>query len=109
MSFTKNPVTINAKFLKATGYLREIAYADGSPGLQFLGNTVPETISINLGDYGLTPPEGHVYIKEYGEHEGVLEALIDQGIADPVGRVQFGPFNASAWLVRIDFNPTKEN
>lgn len=37
------------------------------------------------------PAEGHVFIKDYSENEGVLNCLIDQGIVSkPVREVQAG-------------------
>jgi hypothetical protein len=96
--------TINAKFVNTTGHVRKANYADGSLALLITNYEGRETLSTNLGAYGLVAPEGHVYVKGVSEHEGLPEALELAGIASkiPNGRVTFGPFDSYAWLMKVE-------
>lgn len=77
-------------------------YADGSLSLSVVSDDPQDlTISINLSAYGLTAPESHIFVKDYSEHEGLPQALIEAGIAEPVERVEFGPFDGAAWLMKV--------
>ena len=87
--------------------LRTARYADGSLALIASatdedGFPDQETLSINLGVYGLTPPPGCVYVKDYSEHEGLPQALVEAGVGTIENAVTFGPFNASAALFRLN-------
>lgn len=99
---------INATFIKLSdARLEHLHYGDGSLAVVASGSNepTPVTLSVNLGMYGMTPPKGCIYVPEYGKHEGLPGALIDAEVADPIERVQFGPFDASAWLMRLT-NPS---
>lgn len=61
----------------------------------------PETLSVNLEQLGLRPPEGHVYVKDVSEHEGLPDALVKAGIAEKVREVEFGDYDSKAWLMRV--------
>lgn len=61
----------------------------------------PEVLSVNLVEYGLIPPEGHVYVRDCSEHEGLPDALVEAGVAVKVRQVEFGPFDSTAWLMRV--------
>lgn len=53
-----------------------------------------ETLSVNLAGYGMIPPPGHVYVKDYAEHEGLPRALEEAGVAFIVGApVPIGPYS----------------
>jgi len=60
-----------------------------------------ETLSVNLGAYGMYPPLGHVYVRNYAEHEGLPQALADAGIVRLVEPITFGPFNVAGYLVEV--------
>lgn len=66
-----------------------------------------ETFSTNLSHYDMHPPEGHVYIKSYAEHEGLAEALAELGLVTIVEPVTFGPFG-NGHLVKLADTLTKE-
>lgn len=89
-------------------------YTDGSlalvaEDLDEYGLPNTETFSVNLGPaYGLNPPEGHVYIKDYAEHEGLASALAEVGIVTIVEKVHFGPHSSTAHLVKINDALVKE-
>lgn len=57
-------------------------YGDGSPALALYDNEGEEAavVTVSLAGYNVTPPEGHVFIKNYSENEGVLKPLIEAGI-----------------------------
>lgn len=60
-----------------------------------------ETLSVNLTAYDLHPPEGHVYVKDHSEHEGLAQALVNAGLVEIIGdKFTFGTFG-SGYLVRI--------
>lgn len=59
-----------------------------------------ETFSINLAAYDMHPPEGHVFVKDYSEHEGLAQALVNAGLVRIVEPITFGPFG-TGYLVEI--------
>ena len=61
----------------------------------------PERLSVNLVDYELTPPAGHVYIKDWSEHTGLTRSLESAGVVDVVRAVNVGPFRSRAYEVRV--------
>lgn len=64
-------------------------YADGSTALTVYGlDGIPCcTTTVCLIEYNETPSEGNVFIKNYSENEGVLEALQAAGVVGDVTRV----------------------
>lgn len=99
---------IDARYVHMEGAKVELGtYADGSLALVASdtdedGILNQETFSVNLAPaYGLVPPEGHVYVKNYSEHEGLPEALEALGIVKIVEWVKFGPYNMPAALVEV--------
>lgn len=104
---------INAKHVRVKdGTLRPGQYADGSFALQIedadedgMPNT--ETLSVNLSAYLPAPPEGHIYVKDYAENEGLPDALEEAGIGEIVGDpLYIGPFNSLVRLVRLTVDVT---
>ena len=61
----------------------------------------PETLSVNLQAYGLLAPSGHVWIKDWSEHEGLAASLAASGLVDEVSDTFVGPFFSRAVLVRV--------
>jgi len=54
--------------------------------------------------YGLIAPEGHIWVRDDAESEGVAQGLVEAGVAtwaDPAQQVTFGPYRASATLMRV--------
>ena len=102
--------TLDARYLKVTGMIFKGKYGDGSLALQIHGEEGPEVLSVNLGAYGLVAPEGHIYVRNYSQHEGLVEELERAGIAERVAsdtdphrpaNPKFGGHNASATLMRV--------
>lgn len=97
-------VHLKSAFIDESGTLGRSRYVDGSPALLF----APETgepawaLSTNLGAYALAPRENCVYVKGYGEHEGVAEALVELGAGEVMEHIVFGPFSTTATLVRLN-------
>lgn len=81
-------------------------YADGS--LALVGEDTDEdglpnkeTFSVNLSAYGMYPPEGHIFVKDYSEHEGLANALVTAGLVAIVEPIRIGEFGSPGHLVRI--------
>lgn len=101
--------TIKARYVNMTdAAIYTMTYAlDHSLALVAETHMDREVLSVNLGDHGLTAPEGHVFVKDYSEHEGLVNALVEAGVAEKVRQVEFGPFDTTAWLMKISDNVTK--
>jgi hypothetical protein len=83
------------KFFKES--VRRNRYNDGQSALLADG----DVLSVNLMDYNLICPKGHVFIKDYSEHVGLADALEEAGVVKKLERIGFGPFDASAWLCEV--------
>lgn len=60
------------------------------------------TVTQNLGEYGLVPAEGCIFIKNYSEGEGLTAALQKVGIVKATGRtVSIPPFDAEILEARF--------
>lgn len=89
-------------------------YLDGNPGLYATilwndeGMEYPEDtqLSINLAGYGMTPPPGHVFVKDYSEHEGMATALEVAGIVTKVKQVPIG--YSKGWLVKVNTDKVED-
>jgi hypothetical protein len=101
-------VTIETRYMHITdGELVKAQYDDGSLAVQIeydTGEGYPEreTISVNLSFYGMVPPEGHIYVKDYAESEGLPAALVAAGIASEVSDEHIGPFNVRVVLMKLE-------
>lgn len=84
------------------GTIRTAQYGDGSLAVQIWDGEGPETLSINLISYGLRAPEGHMFVKNYSEHEGLPDAIQEAGIATKIREVSIG--YGSGWLMKLDDN-----
>lgn len=60
-----------------------------------------ERISTNLDAYGYLPELGCVFIKDWSEHEGLAQSLVDAGVAEVVRELVVGPFASTAYEVRL--------
>jgi len=60
-----------------------------------------ETFSVNLSAYDMYPPEGHIFVKDYSEHEGLADALVAAGLVTIVQPIAIGEFGSKGYLVRI--------
>ena len=57
-------------------------YQDGSPALEVysqFGEPLSK-VTVCMSSYGETPREGYVFIKDYAENEGVVQALHEAGV-----------------------------
>lgn len=100
-------ININTKYVHITdGTLVRQMYDDGSLALQveyeYDGYPERETLSVNLSFYGMVPPEGHIYVKDYAESEGLPAALVAAGIASEVSDERIGPFNVRVVLMKLE-------
>lgn len=64
---------------------------NGAPALVLQDADDFEPVATATVNICKTPPEGHVFIKDYAENQGLLKALVDGGIVKDTGqRVQQG-------------------
>ena len=75
-------IRAKTKYLDEDAHLNVARYADGSTAWQLysMQGEPLMTPTVCLMEYGHTPAEGHVIIKDYSENEGILNCLIEQGI-----------------------------
>jgi hypothetical protein len=76
------------KFKQWTCDVMLLRYQNGRPALQLMDAATGEPIAkatVNLPDEYLPPNE--VFIKNYGENEGILQSLIDAKIVAPAHRI----------------------
>jgi hypothetical protein len=94
---------IRSLYLDDDGIVNVGQYGNGSLALTFTGEDGEplSTLSINLEAYGLVPPEGHIFVKNYAESEGLAAGLEAAGIAEPRGTVTFGPYDTTATLMLV--------
>lgn len=106
--------SIHARYVHITdGDVRVRQYADETLALTAEsvdedGFPEKETLSVNLTDYHLNPGEGHVFVKDYAEHEGLPDALEEAGLGRIVERIAFGPFGTEAALFALSDQLTEE-
>lgn len=56
---------------------------DDAPRIELLSAGNPElTATISLQEVHLTPDEGCVYIKDWGENEGLFDSMIEAGLIE---------------------------
>ena len=60
-----------------------------------------ERVVTNLAAYGLFPQADTVFIKDWSEHQGVTQSLVDAGLAEIVREVFVGPYETRAYELRI--------
>lgn len=77
----------NTKYVKCPIAMLSFGkYADGSTAVLVQDSITGEQLSkatISLIAYGELPAEGNIFVKDYGENEGVVEALHE---ADIIGQ-----------------------
>ena len=91
-------VALAALDLELTGTL---FHDEGLRALWLETEEGPEVLSVDLSAYGLTAGAGHVWVRDYSEHQGLAAALRDAGIAATVETATIGPFHSVVALVRL--------
>lgn len=89
-----------SQYTDATAALQaEYSYHD-----EYMGMTITETetLSVNLGAYGLVAEADHFYIPGWSEYEGLPDALVEAGVGIIVEELKVGPFDAPAVLLRLN-------
>lgn len=85
-------------------HILKLENADGSIALIGNANNVTLcTYTICLEIYGLTPSQGNVYIKDYGEDSGAINILEKNGIVQRISNkpIRIGSFNSPVWEARL--------
>lgn len=91
------------KFCKGNSAISINWYGDGTPALVLIDpetNTKNMTATVNMSATEDRPPPHHVYIKDWSENEGVLDALIKSGLVEKTGTVARAGF-CVAHLVKL--------
>jgi len=65
------------------------------------GRLPAETITSNLGFYGLVEQHDTVFIKEYNEHKGLAMSLVATGQFEIVATHATGPFQSQSFELRV--------
>jgi hypothetical protein len=73
--------TLNAKYLQGEGEIEKLAFANGDLALVFHTDEGQSRLNTNMAGYGVTTPADHIWVKTYAEHEGLVDTLIEAGIA----------------------------
>lgn len=95
-------VTLDFAAIRLTGDLIFRGAEDPESGeLMLLTDETSEHISVRLGAYGLVPAPGNVFIKDWSEHEGLTQSLVDAGLAQIVATFTVGPFASRAYEVKV--------
>lgn len=96
-------IDVNAKNVKGKMTVRRSKYiADKSIALGlFAGGQQMATATVCL--IASSPPEGHVWIKDWAENEGLKDALIEANVIGPeVAQVKTGHVTATLHLLTAD-------
>lgn len=97
--------TVRSKFFDVTGVVFPARYAEDRWALALHDEEEPhpDVLSVNLVDYGLEQPPGHVHVGTYSQYEGLPHAVEAAGLATRVGdeAIKFGPYDASAFLMKL--------
>ena len=92
---------IKSKYMDEIGTIQKAEYRDGTLAVVFSSNEGNTTLSVNLADYGATPPEDHFFVKNYSEGEGMVEAIEKAGIAEALADFRFNAFDTTATLMKL--------
>lgn len=60
-----------------------------------------DVVSVYLAAYGMTAPEGHIYIKDEVEHAGLTDALMELGLVVSKEAVTYGPYRTKGYLAKL--------
>lgn len=96
-------LTEAAKYIPAGVLVRKMHYADGNVSLQAYDiedGSPYGTLTVNIPETNINPD--HVWIKDWSENEGVLNALVKSELVKPLGITQPCGF-CKAHLVQLTF------
>lgn len=79
--FTYRHVTFDSSVYQSNGEFALMAYSDGDYGVEPLTD-----VSINLEGLGYKPSSGAFFVKNWGENEGLAEALVKANVIELTGR-----------------------
>lgn len=79
----------------------EVVYDQENTMLYLVTDEDSEVLNINLDQYGLPTPSGHIWIKDWSEHTGLTAQLVAHGLVTREGLTTVGPFDSQAVLVKI--------
>lgn len=94
---------IQSRFVKLTdATVLASKYADGTFALIAIDGVEgdQEVLSVNLSAYGYVAPPGAIYVRDYGPHEGLPDALEGEGIATKAEPVKIG--HGRGWMMTLN-------
>jgi|SRR5699024_604562 len=93
--------TISLRFGESVHLAGTVAHDETNALLFFVTDEDTEVLSIDLDTYGLSTPQGHVWIKDWSEHAGVTSQLASLGVVEHKATAHVGPFESPAHMVKI--------
>jgi hypothetical protein len=95
---------MKVKFLGAECDVVFGEYENGRTAIRLIENGSPfATATIN--DTSVHLDDGLVMIKDYSENTGMVKALQDNGVIQPLYPFPLGEFNASTWVCELLVKP----
>lgn len=61
-----------------------------------------EVLTVDLTQYGYVAFPGEVFVKDWSEHSGLAGAIQAAGIATVVEQITVGPFESTAYRIRLN-------
>lgn len=93
--------TIELRFGQSVRYTGRVAHDATSALLYFVTDEDAEVISVDLYAYGLSTPQGHIWIKDWSEHAGIANQLVGMEVLEYKATATVGPFSSPAHLVKV--------
>jgi len=96
--------TLSTRYWSEEGDVAKHEYGDGALALTFtspIGEPIA-TLSVNLIASVGRAPDGHIYVKNEGEHMGLVDSMEAAGVAISTGTVvNYGPYGTTATLMKV--------
>jgi len=82
---------LRARYIREDGvhFIHAGCYGDESPAYIIEEATTGEqlaTVTVSMQGYGVKPDAGCIFVKDYGENEGLAQALVDANVIRLTGR-----------------------
>lgn len=98
----KDQVTLTFGSIELTGDLHLASYENGETAAVLFTDEGTEHISTNLIAYGFVAQPGQFFVKDYSEHEGLAQSIVDAGLGTITQTITFGPLNLTAYEIALE-------
>lgn len=98
----KDQVTLTFGPIEITGDLYLASSLDGGTAAYLATEVGLEHISINLAAYRIFPRPGAIFVKNYSDHEGLAQSIVNAGLGTITDTVTFGPFHTTASEITLE-------